>query len=53
MKTISPQNDTSSVVNLEFRDNPEKWHVWKIIIASSADGKVWFIIMILLISEAF
>ena len=27
MKTISPDNDSSFVVNPEFRDNPEKWHV--------------------------
>ena len=26
MKTISPENDRSFVVNPEFRDNPEKWH---------------------------
>ena len=27
MKTISSENDRSFVVNLEFRDNPEKWYV--------------------------
>ena len=32
MKIISPEIDRSFVVNLEFRDNPKKWHVWFIYI---------------------
>ena len=29
IKTISPENNSSFVVNLEFRDNPEKWNACK------------------------